>query len=67
MPHMKSPRILIVRLSAIGDVIQTMPVACACGSGFPRRFWPGRSKSGPATLLRGHEALDELIVLPRAG
>ena len=62
---MKSPRILIVRLSAIGDAIQTMPVACACASGFPRRFWPGRSNRGRRRCLRGHEALDELIELPR--
>ena len=31
----QSPRILIVRLSAIGDVIHGMPIACALRERFP--------------------------------
>jgi lipopolysaccharide heptosyltransferase I len=62
---MSSPRILIVRLSAIGDAIQSMPVACALRERFPQAFlaWAVQSRAG--ALLRGHEALDELIELPR--
>lgn len=62
---MPSPRILIVRLSAIGDVIQTMPVACALRERFPEAFiaWAVQERAGG--LLEGHEALDELILLPR--
>jgi len=61
----KSPRILIVRLSAIGDVIQGMPIACALRERFPEAFlaWAVQEQAG--TLLRGHAALDELILLPR--
>jgi heptosyltransferase-1 len=62
---MKSPRILIVRLSAIGDAIQTMPVACALRERFPSAFLAWAVESRAAALLRGHEALDELIELPR--
>ena len=62
---MKSPRILIVRLSAIGDAIQTMPVACALRERFPDAFLAWAVESRAAALLRGHEALDELIELPR--
>jgi lipopolysaccharide heptosyltransferase I len=62
---MKSPRILIVRLSAIGDAIQTMPVACALRERFPDAFLAWAVESRAAVLLRGHEALDELIELPR--
>jgi heptosyltransferase I len=62
---MKSPRILIVRLSAIGDAIQTMPVACALRERFPEAFLAWAVESRAAALLRGHEALDELIELPR--
>lgn len=62
---MKSPRILIVRLSAIGDAIQTMPVACALRERFPEAFLAWAVESRAASLLRGHEALDELIELPR--
>jgi lipopolysaccharide heptosyltransferase I len=62
---MKSPRILIVRLSAIGDAIQTMPVACALRERFPAAFLAWAVESRAAALLRGHEALDELIELSR--
>ena len=61
----ESPRILIVRLSAIGDVIHTMPVACALRERFPQAMLSWIVEDRAAELLRGHEALDELIVLPR--
>ena len=58
-------RILIVRLSAIGDVIQTMPVACALRERFPDAFiaWAVQERTGK--LLQGHPALDKLIAVPR--
>ena len=62
---MTSPRILIVRLSAIGDVIQSMPLACALRERFPQAFLAWAVEERAASLLRGHEALDELITLPR--
>lgn len=58
-------RILIVRLSAIGDVVQTMPMACALRERFPEAFLTWVVDERAAALLRGHEALDELITLPR--
>ncbi len=61
----QSPRILIVRLSAIGDVIHTMPVACALREHFPQAFVAWVVEDRAAALLRGHEAIDELIALPR--
>jgi heptosyltransferase I len=60
----KSPRILIVRLSAIGDVIQTMPVACALRERFPNAFLAWVVEEKAASLLRGHAAVDRLISLP---
>ena len=59
-----APRILIARLSAIGDVVQTMPVACALREHFPGAFLAWVAQRG-AELLAGHEALDELVALPR--
>jgi len=61
---MPAPRILIVRLSAIGDAIQGMPIACALREGFPEAFlaWAAEERAGQ--LLQGHEALDQLITLP---
>lgn len=61
----KSPRILIVRLSAIGDVIHALPIACALREHFPRAFLAWVAEERAATLLTGHEAIDELIALPR--
>jgi heptosyltransferase-1 len=60
-----SPRILIVRLSAIGDVIHGMPLACALREWFPTAFLAWAVEERAAVLLRGHDALDELIALPR--
>ena len=60
----QSPRILIVRLSAIGDVIHALPVACALREHFPQAFVAWVVEDRAATLLHGHEAIDELITLP---
>jgi heptosyltransferase-1 len=42
-----------------------MPIACALREGFPQAFLAWAVESRAAGLLRGHEALDELIELPR--
>lgn len=59
------PRILIVRLSAIGDAVLTLPVLCALRRRFPDAFLAWVTEPGPARILRGHRALDELIELPK--
>ena len=61
----QSPRILIVRLSAIGDVIHGVPVLCALRSALPEAFlaWVVEGRAGD--LLAGHPALDELVRVPR--
>ena len=62
----RTPRILIVRLSAIGDVIHGVPVLVRTARRrCRRRFWAGSSKGGPGDLLEGHPALDELVRVPR--
>jgi len=60
-----APRILIVRLSAIGDVIQGMPIACALREKLPDATLAWAVGERAAPLLDGHEALDHLIALPR--
>ncbi len=57
--------ILIIKLSAIGDVIQTLPALNAL-----RRHYPGAritwlSEAAAAPLIEGHEALDRLLVSRR--
>jgi len=61
----KSPRILVVRLSAIGDVIHGVPVLCALRAALPEAFlaWVVEGRAGD--LLAGHPALDELVRVPR--
>ncbi len=61
----ETPRILIVRLSAVGDVIHAMPLANALRERFPKAFLTWVASNPAATLLQGHEALDELIVVGR--
>jgi heptosyltransferase-1 len=62
---MDHPRFLIVRLSAIGDVIQALPLACALREHFPKAYiaWAVEGRAG--TLLEGHPAVSELIRLQR--
>ena len=61
----QSPRILIVRLSAIGDVIHGVPVLSALREALPAAFlgWVVEGRAGD--LLDGHPALDALVRVPR--
>jgi lipopolysaccharide heptosyltransferase I len=61
----QSPRILIVRLSAMGDVIHGAPVLCALRNALPDAFIGWVVEGQTANLLDGHPALDELIRVPR--
>nr|MBC8870273.1 glycosyltransferase family 9 protein [Planctomycetota bacterium] len=58
-------RFLIARLSAIGDCILTIPMANALRAHFPGAFVAWLVEQPAAPLLEGHEAIDELIVVPR--
>jgi ADP-heptose:LPS heptosyltransferase len=61
----QAPRILIVRLTAIGDVVHGVPVACALRRELPNSFiaWIAEGRAGD--VLEGHPALDMLIRVPR--
>jgi len=66
MPELSAaPRILIVRLSAIGDIVHGMPVACALRDALPGAFLAWAVEGRGADLLRGHRALDAVVDLPR--
>jgi len=63
---MNAPRsIVIVRLSAIGDVLHGVPVAVALRRSFPhaRIGWVVEGRA--ADVLAGHPAVDHLFRLPR--
>jgi len=61
----RSPRILIVRLSAIGDVIHGIPVLCALRAALPDAFLAWIAEGTAGNVLEGHPALDELVTVPR--
>jgi lipopolysaccharide heptosyltransferase I len=56
-----APRILISRLSAVGDCVLTLPLANAVRQAFPKAFIGWVTQGGPASLLEGHPAIDQVI------
>ncbi len=58
-------RILIVRLSAIGDAIHGLPVLCALRDHLPNAHISWVVEERAASVLQGHAALDRLIVAPK--
>jgi heptosyltransferase-1 len=60
-----SPRVLIVRLSAVGDCVQTMPLACAVRQRWPDAHLTWVVEKGAAPLVAACDAVDSLITLPK--
>jgi lipopolysaccharide heptosyltransferase I len=56
---------LITRLSAIGDCVQTLPVASALRERFPRATIVWAVEAGAAPLVAAHPAIDRVIVVPK--
>ncbi|MFO7905888.1 MAG: glycosyltransferase family 9 protein [Planctomycetota bacterium] len=61
----KKPRILITRLSALGDCILTLPLACAVRDHYPEAFVVWIVEPLAAKLITEHRAVDEFIVVPK--
>ncbi len=59
------PRILITRLSAIGDCILTLPLACALHDQYPAAHLAWAVEPLAATLIGAHGAVDETIIVPK--
>ncbi len=58
-------RILIVRLSSLGDIIHTMPLACALRDCVPQAAIGWLVEDRFAELLEGHRAVDVLLTVRR--
>ncbi|HEX5830380.1 MAG TPA: glycosyltransferase family 9 protein [Gemmatimonadaceae bacterium] len=58
-------RICIVMLTAVGDAVHVLPVVHALKRVNPRAHVTWVLQPGPATLVRGHPAVDELLVFER--
>ncbi len=60
-----NPRILLVRLSALGDVICAMPVVTALRRHWPQAHIAWAVEHTNAAIAERHPDLDEAVVLPR--
>ncbi len=60
-----APRILITRLSAIGDCILTLPLVCTLRDHFPNASLVWAIEPLAARLLGQHQAVDEFLVIPK--
>jgi len=58
-------KILIIRLSAIGDVVRTLPALRALRSEFPTAYIAWIVEEGAHDLLQGHPDLNTLFVFKR--
>ena len=63
--EIKNPRILIVRLGAIGDVIRTLPALRALRHNLPDASIAWVVEDRAASLLINHPDLNKVFVLPR--
>lgn len=61
----RSPRILICRLSAIGDCILTMPLAVALRRAFPGAFIAWGVQGASAPLIEAHSCVDLTIKISK--
>ena len=57
------PRVCIVMLSAVGDSVHVHPVVCALKRHDPACHVTWLLEPGPAALVRGHPAVDEIVVV----
>ena len=60
-----APRILLVRLSAIGDCIHALPVLEAVRDHWPDAFVGWAIQAGGHALLKGHPKVDRFHIFPR--
>jgi heptosyltransferase I len=59
-------RICIVMMSAVGDAVHVLPVINAIKRHRPAAHITWVLQPGPATLVRGHRAVDEIVLFDRA-
>ncbi|HEX2779883.1 MAG TPA: glycosyltransferase family 9 protein, partial [Gemmatimonadaceae bacterium] len=62
----KLDRVGIVMMSAVGDAVHVLPVINAIKRAHPASHVTWVLQPGPATLVRGHEAVDEILLFDRA-
>jgi len=66
LPAIRLDRIGIVMMSAVGDAVHVMPLVHALKAHAPQARITWVLQPGPATLVRGHPLVDEVIVFDRS-
>ena len=59
-------RVCIVMMSAVGDAVHVLPVLEALKRASPQTHVTWVLQPGPATLVRGHRAVDDIVIFDRA-
>ena len=59
-------RICIVMMSAVGDAVHVLPVINAIKRAHPASHVTWVLQPGPATLVRGHHAVDDIVLFDRS-
>jgi heptosyltransferase I len=67
VPLADAPRIALVKLSALGDVVHALPVAATLKAARPRARLAWIVERREAAVLRDHPAVDEVIVADTRG
>ncbi|HUQ19895.1 MAG TPA: hypothetical protein VM099_09810, partial [Gemmatimonadaceae bacterium] len=66
MSDYKLDRICIVMMSAIGDAVHVLPVINAIKRHHPSSHITWVMQAGPASLVRGHPSIDDIIIFDRS-
>lgn len=66
LPAVKLDRIGIVMMSAVGDAVHVMPVIHALKAYAPHARVTWVLQPGPATLVRGHPLVDDIVLFDRS-
>lgn len=67
LPAVKFDRVGIVMMSAVGDVVHVLPIIHALKAHNPGMKLTWVLQPGPATLVRGHPLVDDIVLFNRAG
>lgn len=57
--------ILVIKMSAIGDVIHTLPAINALRDHFPDAHIPWLAEEAASDIVKSHQALDRVLVSKR--
>lgn len=66
MIEAKLDRICVVMMSAVGDAVHVLPVINAVKRAHPASHITWVLQPGPATLVRGHRSVDDIVLFDRS-